>query len=246
MARTPPQNPPKTFKAVVEQTGTKPHLSSGQHASRHYSETLSAKFALWIRELVSERLPRYQVLLPEARVPTIYGSKSLDVAALDGRGYVVLDVSIKTFNFKDAKTGNYRHNYTGRFYELLGEELDIRRSYKWATMVAMVILPIDSCDDTVPSSFAHAVRQYSKIAVIPGRERLGNEYEFVFIGLHNQAGDIYFFDASTRPPLSGPPPTSQRLSPARLMDLVMSEVSRREKEVAAAEMPEPDPFFPED
>lgn len=243
MARTPPSNPPKTFKEVVARTGKKPPVSAGQHASRHYSETLSANVALWVREMVAGHLPEHRVLLPEAKVPTIYGSKSLDVAALDDRGYLVLDVSIKTFNYKDIKTANYRHNYTGRFYELLGEELDIRRSYRWATLVAMVILPIDSCEDTSPSSFAHAVRQFSKIVWIPERERLGNEFEFVFVGLHKPNGEIYFFDAANRPPLVGEPPEKSRIAPRALMESVMSTVADRKKKVAADSIPVPDPFF---
>ena len=109
-------------------------------------------------------------MTPEAKDPTVYGGKSLDVGVVDSRGYLLLDFSIKTFSFKDNKTKNYRHNYTGRFYELLGEALDLRKSYKFATLVALVFLPEDSTSDSDPSSFAFAVRQFSKIAALPSTE----------------------------------------------------------------------------
>jgi hypothetical protein len=117
-----------------------------------------------LRRIVAKAHIGTSVLTPEAKIPTIYeGGKSLDVGVVDERQYLLLDLSIKTFNFKDRNTTNYRKNYTGRFYELLGEELDLRRRYRWATLVALVFLPEDSVDDSSPSSFAHAVRQLSKI-----------------------------------------------------------------------------------
>jgi hypothetical protein len=243
MAGMLPPNSRRTFADVLRQVGPKPALEAGQHATRHYSETLSKQFAHWIREMFSGD-PRFQqVLPPEAPVPTIHGTKSLDVAALDGRGYLLLDISIKTFNYKDAKTKNYRHNYTGRFYELLGEELDIRRSYRLATLVAMIILPVDSCFDTDPSSFAHAVRQFSKVTKAHVKAQVGSTFELVFIGLHNPNGEIYFVDARQDPPRTGEPSLEARITPEQFKELTLAEVDLRKTDISSEELPVTIPFF---
>jgi hypothetical protein len=180
------------------------------------------------------------VLTPEAKVKTIYGGKSLDVGVVDGRGYLLLDVSIKTFNFKDRATGNYRHNYTGRFYELLGEELDLRRSYRWATLVAIIFLPADSVDDSSPSSFAHAVRQYSKIISHDQNEPYG--FEQVYIAVHDVKGSIYFFDASEAPPRTGHPPVEMRFDTNTVVEHMRKAVNQRAARASTSPMPVCKPF----
>ena len=120
------------FHRVISNTGARPNDAATQNTTRHYSETFSREVALWLRSKLISRNIGSNVLPPEGKVDTIYGignrGKSLDVAVLNDSRYLMLNISIKTFNFKDRATKNYRHNYTGRFYELLGEDLDLRRS----------------------------------------------------------------------------------------------------------------------
>ena len=225
----------KTFQHVLLKVGKRPSLPASQNVTRHYSETLSKEIALWLRDyLISEALGA-NVLTPEAKIPTIYGGKSLDVGVVDQRGYLLLDISIKTFNFKDKQTQNYRHNYTGRFYELLGEELDLRRSYRWSTLVAMIFLPEDCTEDSSPSSFAHAVRQFSKIASTDLSVGLG--FEHVFVGVHGPTGSLYFFNAAEFPPKEGPPPPKQSLHIEDVLAVIRKTVEARRSHVAADPLP---------
>jgi hypothetical protein len=226
----------KSFKDVLAQAGEKPSTDD-QHRSRHYSETVSKGIAHWLRDLVGNERIYHSVLTPEAKVATIYGGKSLDVAAMDERGYLLLDLSVKTFNFKDRKTLNYRHNYTGRFYELLGEELDIRRSYRWATLVALIFLPMDSCEDTDPSSFAHAVRQFSKVAPDSLAAEGSACFEHVFIALHNPNGDIFFFDATQAAPRVGLPVSTHQLSTDEMLKKIHTTVISRASQIETASLP---------
>ena len=225
----------KTFESVLARVGARPLGVVSQDATRHYSETLSKEVAHWLRDLVIAESIGATVLTPEAKIPTIYGGKSLDVGVVDGRGYLVLDLSIKTFNFKDRRTRNYRHNYTGRFYELLGEELDLRRSYRWATLVALIFLPSDSTSDSNPSSFAHAVRQYSKILNRDHEQGVG--FEHVFIAVHSEVGSIYFFDAGSMPPKTGHPKQSDRLSLDEMLKVMRGTVTTRSSRVAKDGLP---------
>jgi hypothetical protein len=226
----------RSFADVLALAVEKPSTND-QHKSRHYSETLSKGLAHWLRDLVAKDSLYHSVLTPEAKVATVYGGKSLDVAALDERGYLLLDLSIKTFNFKDRKTLNYRHNYTGRFYELLGEELDLRRSYHWATLVALIFLPIDSCNDSTPSSFAHAVRQFSKVAPDPIHSEGSACFEHVFIALHSPNGDISFFDATVPPPRTGQPAADHQLSTDAMLEMIRGTVIGRASKIATAALP---------
>ena len=236
----------RTFGDVLHTVGSKPPEAASQNATRHYSETLSREIAIWIREKVIVEFEEAEVLLPEGKVNTIYGvgnrGKSLDVGVLNSRKYLLLDISIKTFNFKDRKTNNYRHNYTGRFYELLGEDLDIRRSYPHATLVALIFLPEDSIQDSIPSSFAHCVRQFSKIAKRGLAEsELG--FEFVFVGIHNESGDLYFFNSTASPNRNGHPPQSSRLSIDDVLQMIRQSVDSRLRLIDNASLPEYVPYI---
>jgi len=219
----------RSFKDVLARTGIRPTVGD-QNATRHYSETFSKELALWIRGLLEHDPRIHTVLTPEAPVRTCYGKKSLDVGCLDESNYLALDISIKTFNFRDAKTGRYSHNFTGRFYELLGEGLDLRQSYPAAVLCALVFLPTDGCDDwtpRAPSSFGHAVSLFSKIA---GRGKVSEHslsFEYLFFGLHEPAGIISFFDGSIPPPRKGPPPIGQLLSVEAVLERLLDLVKRR-------------------
>jgi hypothetical protein len=217
------------FASVLDSVGERPSATD-QNVTRHYSETLSKALALWLRDLLLKDNRVSNVLSPEARVPTCYGKKSLDIGCLDDSGYLSLDISIKTFSFRDRETGRYTHNFTGRFYELLGEGLDLRLSYPEAVLTALVFLPFDSCDDgreRAPSSFGAAVKQYAKIA---GRGTDGEHalsFEHVFIGLYDEEDGVSFFDARTPPPRHGLPPKKALLSTQEMLESVLATVADR-------------------
>jgi hypothetical protein len=217
------------FASVLQSVGKRPRATN-QNVTRHYSETLSKSLALWLRDLLLKDKRVSNVLSPEARVPTCYGQKSLDIGCLDDSGYLSLDISIKTFSFRDRATGRYTHNFTGRFYELLGEGLDLRLSYPEAVLTALVFLPMDSCDDGTSgaaSSFGNAVKQYAKIA---GRGTDGEHalsFEHVFIGLYDESDGVSFFDARTSPPRHGPPPKKALISTGQMLETVLATVADR-------------------
>lgn len=237
------------FKSVIDAVGQRPAQDADQNASRHYSERFSKEVALWIREKVIERKIGTHVLAPEGKVDTIYGvgnrGKSLDIGVLNSRKYLLLNISIKTFNFKDRKTKNYRHNYTGRFYELLGEELDLRRSYAHSILAAIIFLPEDSLTDTSPSSFAHAVRQFSKIAK-KNRDETAPGFEFVFIAVHNTEGRLFLFDATQVPPRVGIPSIKSIKSINDVLDQLAAIAKNRQAKTEIDALPTYTAFTYED
>ena len=218
------------FKNVLDAVGKRPELVSGQNITRHYAETFSRESALWFREISVAFDLGSSILMPEAKVDTVYGignrGKSLDVAVLDEREYLVLDISIKSFNFQDHRTGNYRKNYTGRFYELLGEGFDLCKSYKFATLVAVILLPIDALTDSTPSSFGHAVRQFSKIIKSSDNDIFG--FDFVFIGVFDSKGEIFFFDSKYTPPAYGPPSSERQYDVNEIFNMISKHLDQKE------------------
>jgi hypothetical protein len=220
----------KDFSGVLASVGERPGTQN-QNELREYSVQLSKAVALWIRDLLLADKRVHDVLTPEARVPTCFGKKSLDIGCLDPSGYLALDISIKTFSFRDRETGRYTHNFTGRFYELLGEGLDLRLSYPEAVLVALIFLPLDGCDDATPraaSSFGNVVKQFSKIA---GRGTDGEHalsFEYVFVGLYDSQKGVQFFDACLPPPKRGCPPSDSLVSMHDMLDRILSTVAERE------------------
>lgn len=213
-------------------------LEGNQNKSRHYSETFSKGLAVWLRGQLLDDERVHEILTPEATVPTCFGKKSLDVGCLDKNNYLALDISIKTFNFRDGGTGRYTHNFTGRFYELLGEGLDLRLSYEEAVLAALIFLPIDSCNDgtaRAASSFGNAVKQFNKIAARGNDDDHALSFEHVFIGLYDPTG-VSFFDARTPPPFNGEPPASVMMSTEQMLERLLTNVVSRESRRARSTM----------
>jgi hypothetical protein len=236
---------PTDFSTVLKYAGLEKPVDGGPDEKRHYAEQFSQDVAEWYAGYLrtDDRVGR--LLPPEAPVATKRGNKRLDIGSLDDNDYLALDVSIKTFNFRDHRSGNYTKNYTGRFYELLGESFELHDSYPLAVLAALISLPMDSCYDSTPrraSSFGQAVRQFSKIG---GRSSPNDEktlFEFTFVSLHDEAGEIFFFDASRPPPQKGPPPLEDRLSTSQTIDILLDAVESRRSLREKSRLPENSPF----
>jgi hypothetical protein len=182
---------------------------------KNYAELLSRALAIRVANALRSSFPG---ILPdesgrgqESRARTAKGIKKLDVNYSTIELGLGLGLSIKTINFRDAKTGRYTKNYTRADGELRAEASDYHVRQPFAVMVAVVFLPLDSCEDGVrdPSSFGQAVRVFR---FRDGRKEPSDDpnlFERVFIGLYdtNEAtfGDVGFFDVMTAPPRNGKP-----------------------------------------
>ena len=218
---------------VHENVGTKEEvLLKSQNAKRHYSEVFSQEVAEWFAGFLRADLRIYKLLPPEHPVNVKDGSKRHDIAAIDKGGKLILDISIKTFNFVD-RTNSYGKNFTGRWYELLGESFEIHDFYPNAVMVAVIVLPMDSCFDSTQrrfSSFNKAVKRFGKSAGGPLCEGNLSKFEFVFIGIFNEEGIIRFFNAQNDPPPSGLPNKEQLLRTEQVIETILNLVELRKNQ----------------
>jgi len=220
--------------------GDKP-LNPTQNESRRYSEIFSQEVSEWFAGYLKGGLADYKFLEPEKPVRTRNGSKRLDIGILDRNSYLALDVSVKTFNFKDRKTNAYSKNFTGRCYELIAESLEIRTNYPYSILVALILLPEDGCEDYTdkrPSSFGNAVKTFSKLIQGKSLEKISFLCDYGFIGLFNESGEINFFDMNQPPPQKGKPLEIDLLDVHQISQILTKQVHERINIRSEASLPE--------
>lgn len=176
-----------------------------------FSRALSQRFADALRKSFDGILPNPDGLGQESKARTGKGLKKLDVNYSTVELGLGLGVSIKTINFRDAKTRRYTKNYTRVDNELRAEAADYHERQPYSVLCAVVFIPLDACDDGggAPSSFGQAVQIFRYRA---GREKPVDDatlFERILIGLYDTEpasfGVTGFFDVMNAPPRTGRP-----------------------------------------
>lgn len=206
---------------------------------KNYAEALSRALAL---RFANALRPQFPGILPDAqgkgqesRARTAKGVKKLDVNYSTSELGLGLGVSIKTINFRDAKSGRYTKNYTRADGELRAEASDYHVRQPYAVMVAVVFIPLDACYDAKkdPSSFGQAVKIFRFRGGREDPDADPNLFEAVFIGLYDtdpeRFGETIFFDVRHAPPKAGRPQES--LSFAELVDAIRRIYDQRNSPV---------------
>jgi hypothetical protein len=199
-----------------------------------FSRALSQRFADALRDSFEGILPDVHGGGQESRARTGKGLKKLDVNYSTVELGLGLGVSIKTINFRDARTRRYTKNYTRVDNELRAEAADYHERQPYAVLCAVVFLPLDACNDggkNAPSSFGQAVQIFRYRG---GREKPADDvtlFERILIGLYDSErgdfGRVCFFDAMDDPPRRGRPPASKSFREA--VDAIVDAYDRRNK-----------------
>lgn len=148
-----------------------------------------------------------------------------------------LGVSIKTINFPDATSDRYTKNYGRVDNELRAEAMDYHIRQPYAVLVAVVFLPIESCQDAgkaadAVSSFGAAVKTFRNRANRTGPKDQEELFERVFIGLYDHAttsADVQFFDVMDAPPRQGKPGATTLRSFSQFTEEVTATYDARNK-----------------
>jgi hypothetical protein len=206
------------YSQFKEQAGKK---NFGENLSRHLAVRFASALSHWFQGILPDAEGRGQ----ESRARTSKGYKKLDVNYSTAELGLGLGVSIKTINAIDRGSKRYTKNYTRVDAELRAEAADYHERQPYATMVAVIFLPLASCMDGSekdPSSFGAAIRMFRHRA---GREKANDShmlFERVFIGLYDTEpatlGDTLFLDVMTPPPWRGKP------TEALTFDAVIKEI----------------------
>lgn len=186
-----------------------------QAEKKNYAEILSRelarRFADGLRRDFPGILPDETGRGQESRARTAKGVKKLDVNYSTVELGLGLGLSVKTINFPDGASGRYTKNYTRVDGELRAEASDYHVRQPYAVMVAVIFLPMDSCDDArrEPSSFGQSVRVFRFRGGRSEPDGDPNLFEAVYIGLYDtdpeRFGEVGFFDVGKAPPKSGRP-----------------------------------------
>jgi len=226
-----------------------------QAEKKNYAEMLSRQLA----QTFADRLrPTFKGILPdpfgqgrESRARTSKGFKKLDVNYSTVELGLGLGVSIKTINFRDARTQRYTKNYTRADGELRAEASDYHERQPYAVMAAVVFLPADACDDALRngvSSFGAAVQIFRPRAGRASPKDPSMLFERVFIGLYDVAGELFgrvsFFDVTQAPPKSGRPRDLMTF-PQLISEIVATYDARNAPPFLWADGPAESPLPPE-
>lgn len=209
-----------SIRAELEKAGSRD--IDTREEKKNYAEVLSrelsTRFANALRPTFAGILPDEEGKGQESRARTSKGYKKLDVNYSTSQLGLGLGVSIKTINFRDGKSKRYTKNYTRVDGELRAEASDYHVRQPYATMVAIIFLPLDACDDAArdPSSFGQAIQLFRRRC---GRDKPTDDpmlFERVFVGLYDtrpaSVGDVSFFDVRCAPPKAGPPKIRLKLA----------------------------------
>lgn len=215
--------PPTDICHALDRAEPRPPDSASSTQKKNYAERLSRALAQVLAASLRS-LAQFKAVLPsedgsgqESRVRSSRGIKKLDVNVSSPEMGLGLGVSIKTINYRDpskisGKLKRYTKNYSRNDNELRAEAVDYHRRQPYAVLVALIFLPVDSCDDAVEkhaSSFGSAVKYFRSRANRRNPKNEEDRFEQVFIGLYDhkkpRRGSCLFFDVMDAPPKSGRP-----------------------------------------
>jgi hypothetical protein len=226
-----------SIAAELRKAGNRDRIEE-QHEKKNYAEALSRGLALRFANALRRNFPG---ILPaadgsgqESKARTAKGLKRLDVNYSTVQLGLGLGISIKTVNFRDARTHRYTKNYTRADGELRAEASDYHERQPYAVLVAVVFMPSDACDDAgrnAPSSFGQAVQIFRFRA---GRSRPTDAsvlFERAFVGLYettsSRFGEVAFFDVMDAPPKRGRP--AKLMTFRELIGAIVETYDRRNK-----------------
>jgi hypothetical protein len=238
--------PDEEMLTALYHAGDRPE-TGGQNEKRHWSERFAHASAVAIANEVRRcrQLPPGKKVLPlsmaegtEPLTPLGAGtSKRIDVTVADPVLGLELGFSLKGLNFKDAGSGNYDKNLTGRLYELGDEVRMVHEHLPHAFMVGVFFLPMDSTADksTGQSSFAHTVAKLRDrtgrldFALAGHAPRCDSSWVALYtLGIEPQGfprGLARFFNVKRLPPHRGRPQVDMTLSLKEMVDSVVAEAT---------------------
>lgn len=211
---------------ALDKAGGRPAETESAAQKKNYAERFSRNLATLIatalrRKAFTGILPTDDGEQQESQARTSKGLKKLDVNYSTPRLGLALGVSVKSINFRDNKTKRYTKNYSRNDNELRAEATDYHQRQPYAVLVAVIFLPVDSCDDAGAgvgkeqgiTSFGACVRYFRPRANRRVPKNDVDLFERVFIALYEREnprrGEAVFFDVMTAPPKNRRPRTDE-------------------------------------
>lgn len=210
-----------------------------QTDKKNYGEKLSRALAQVVADALRSR--GFKAVLPtvdgkghESKARGEKGLKKLDVNYSTPQAGLVLGVSIKTINARDAESGRFTKNYSRVDNELRAEATDYHRRQPYAVLVAVLFLPYGACEHSRPgsaSSFAAAIKYFRMRNHRRSPRHDPDYFENCYVALYpkeeRDGRSTVFVDVNQEVPVAGPPESPPAIDFTTFMDLIEGAYVRR-------------------
>jgi hypothetical protein len=185
----------------------KPGDDAVQAAKKAFSEKLSRVVALaFADELRRRGMPEARPATPgelgdsgaERRIAGGIGAKKVDVTWATEESGLILGISIKTINFRDARTGNYQKNLTNRRADMLMEAVTLHRRFPYAVLAGFFFFDKGAADDATEKRRSTLLNAHARLRLFTGRaDPAGRDeqYERLYLVLIDSTSEGFGFRA---------------------------------------------------
>jgi hypothetical protein len=200
------------LNAALLKVGERPADSAPREKKKGYSEQLSQAVAqalaeeLRIRGLKEARPAPPGVIGvsgAERRIAGGIGAKKVDVTWATEESGLLLAISVKSINFKDAKTNNYQKNLMNRRGDMLFEAVTLHRRFPFAVLAGFFFFDAGAASDgtgTRRSTLDNAHDAFKLFTGRPDPAAREEQFERFYLALHhpsNAAPTADFYRAGT-------------------------------------------------
>ncbi len=164
--------------AEVATLPPKPDDTARQPEKKAYSEQLSRVVALaFAKELRLRGLTGTRPAAPgelgdsgaERRIAGGIGAKKVDVTWATEESGLILGISIKTINFRDAKTRNFQKNLTNRRADMLMEAVTLHRRFPYAVLAGFFFFDKEAESDATEKRRSTLHNAHARLRLFTGR-----------------------------------------------------------------------------
>lgn len=211
----------------------KPPDTATRASKKRYSEQVSQVIAAAFAEELRQRgLKEARPALPgalgtsgaERRMAGGIGAKRVDVTWATEQSGLLLGISVKSINFRDAKTNNFQKNLINRRGDMLIEAVTLHRRFPYAVLAGFIFLDKEAANDSTIKRRSTFENAHNRLRLFTGREDPAGrdeQYEQMYILLL----DANPFNSSLLAHRVGDPTTELPLE--RIFDELLSLVAAR-------------------
>lgn len=181
----------------------KPPDSAARPDKKRYSEKLSEVVALAFAEELRSRgmaearpgpVREGEASGAERRMSGGIGAKKVDVTWATEESGLIFSISVKSINFKDARTGNYQKNLINRRGDMLIEAVTLHRRFPYAVLAGVFFFDKGACEDATDRRRSTFENANNRMRIFTGRNDPAGrdeQYERMYLVL---------LDCDTTPP----------------------------------------------
>ncbi len=207
---------------ALKELPPKPTDDALRDAKQKYSQQVTMNIALAFAEELRQRGLRDTRPGPpgmpglsgaERRMSGGIGAKRVDVTWTTEESGLLLAISLKSINFKDARSQNYQKNLTNRRGDMLFEAVTLHRRFPYAVLGGFLFLDKGAAEDgsgTRRSTFLNAHRAFRLFSGRTDPAGRDEQYELLYVSLV----DANPFGPWTQHHLAGEPSEPTELSAA--------------------------------